>query len=106
MITKNWKDELDSLIEQSMSLAKAVRDESIEFRPGPIFKAVEEVLSESSSSPAQRTFAPMIWPDLGRQEVNQRVANFRTHQQRIKREREEFCARILADALTQHKNPG
>jgi hypothetical protein len=104
MNTEKWKDELDSLIEQSMSFAKAVRDESIKVRRGPIFKAVEEVLSERSSSPTQRTFAPMIWPDFGRQEINQCVANFRAHQQKMTREREEFCAQTMANALILQKS--
>jgi hypothetical protein len=76
------RKELDSLIEQSMSFAKTVRNDSVGVRAAPVFKAVEKVLSERPSDPTPRTFAPMIWPDYGRQEISQRVANFRAHQQR------------------------
>lgn len=79
------RKELDSLIEQSMLLATTVRDESIAIRHAPVFEAVEEVLSERLSDPTPRTFAPMIWSDYGRQEISQRVANFRAHWQKMTR---------------------
>jgi hypothetical protein len=113
--------ELDNLIEQSMSFAKSVSNNSI----GQLAKfngadgltrmqtshnaglgerqydttQVEAVLSERPSAPIQKKFAPMIWPDYGRQEIDQRVANFRAHQQKMTREREEFFVQTMAKAL-------
>src|SRR5271156_1934974 len=126
--------ELDNLIEQSMSFAKSVSNNSIgqlaksdgavgltrmqaalnaglnerqykttqavaKIPEAPVIRAVEEVLSERPSPPIQKKFAPMIWPDYGRQEIDQRVANFRAHQQKMTREREEFFVQTMAKAL-------
>jgi hypothetical protein len=81
-----------NLVEQSMSFAKAVRNEAIKKRPTPVLKAAEEAPSERPSAP-RRTFAPMIWPDYGRNEIDQRVAKFKAYQQKMTREREEFFVR-------------
>jgi hypothetical protein len=91
--------ELDNLVEQSMSFAKSVSNDSIGKRAATVIRAVEEVLSERPSVPTQKKFAPMIWPDYGRQEIDQRVANFRAHQQKMTREREEFFVQTMARAL-------
>jgi hypothetical protein len=94
--------QVDNLVKQSMSFAKAVRNEAIEKWPAPVLKAAEEVFSERPSAP-RIMFAPMIWPDYGRNEIDQRVANFKAHQQKMTREREEFFVRTMARALKPSK---
>jgi hypothetical protein len=70
----NWKAELDSL-----------RDETIAFMQPPPPRAMVE---------ANRT--PLVNWDLSeRDEIRQRVANFKAHQKRFMREREDHAAAEL-----------
>ena len=71
-------------------------------RPPAFLNALEEALAEPPSNPVQKTFAPMTSPASEREEIKQRVANFRAQQQ--KREREDFYLRTMAKALSPIKN--
>jgi len=71
----NWNADLNSLVEETMAFAKSIRVE-----PNRM---------------------PLVnWMESEREEIRQRVANFKAHQQRLIREREDFAAsewnRILA----------
>ena len=70
----NWKAELDALVEETMAFAKKHRVE-----PPPM----------SSRTP------PLDLPKSERDEIRQRVSNFKAHQERFAREREEFAASKL-----------
>jgi hypothetical protein len=70
----DWKTELDALVKETMAFAKGLRGET----------------------PMPRT----IVEPSDREEIRQRVASFRAHQQRFNRELEEYASsewrRILA----------
>ncbi len=102
MVVENRKEELERLVEQTMALAKSAREEPISVRPPAFLNALEEALAEPPSNPVQKTFAPMTSPASEREEIKQRVANFRAQQQ--KREREDFYLRTMAKALSPIKN--
>jgi hypothetical protein len=74
----NWKANLDALIEETMAFAKSVRVES----PMP------RTIVEPNRVP------PVNWSISEREEIGQRVANFKAHQQRFIREREDYAASI------------
>jgi hypothetical protein len=74
---ENWSDDLiNSLIDETMAFAKSVRVEP------PLPRTIVE-----------RNRMPSVnWMSSEREEIRQRVANFKAHQQRFLREREDFVA--------------
>ena len=67
----DWKADLDMLVEETMAFANSVR-------VGP---------------PLPRAVVPSVsWMKSEREEIMHRVANFKAHQLRFIREREDFAA--------------
>jgi hypothetical protein len=89
-----WKADLDALVQQTMRLVKNVPDEHAKYMP--TLSVVEEVLIGASRSAG--TFAPMVWPKSEREEIIERVASFKAHQQRTQHEREDYYTRTIAKA--------
>jgi hypothetical protein len=79
----NWKADLDALVEETMAFAKKHRVEP------PVPRAI----TEPSRTP------PINPPKSERDEIRQRVSNFKVHQERFAREREEFAASMLKRML-------
>jgi hypothetical protein len=71
----NWKADLDSLVDETMAFVKSV---GVEPLPRNIV--------EPNRMPS------VNWMSSEREEIRQRLANFRAHQQRFMREREDFVA--------------
>jgi hypothetical protein len=72
----DWKVNLDTLIEETMALAKSVR--------------VEPMMPRTAVEPNRAP--PVTLTGSEREEIARRVANFKAHQQRFMREREDFAA--------------
>ena len=71
-----WKANLDTLVEETMAFAKSVRVEP----------TIPRTLVEPNRMPS------VNWMDSEREEIGHRVANFKAHQQRLTREREDYAA--------------
>ena len=80
----NWKADLDALVEETMAFTKSVRVEP------PMLRAVVEP-----------NRMPPVNLNSERDEIRQRVANFKAHQERFAREREHFAASQLNRMLGQ-----
>jgi hypothetical protein len=80
----DWKTELDALVKETMAFAKSLRVEP----PMPL------TIDERNRIPLVKGI------ESEREEIRQRVANFKAHQQRFIREREDYASsewkRILA----------
>jgi hypothetical protein len=72
----NWKADLNSLVDETMAFVQSVRVEP----PLP------RTIVEPNRMPS------VNWMSSEREEIGQRVANFKAHQQRFLREREDFVA--------------
>jgi hypothetical protein len=85
----NWKADLDSLVDETMAFVKSVGVEP----PAP------RIIVEPNRMPS------VNWMSSEREEIGQRVANFKAHQQRFMREREDYAAsewkRML---MSQHRS--
>jgi hypothetical protein len=87
-----WKVDLDALVQEAMTLAKSVRVEP------PVPRAIIE-------PPAPHTIAepvrlPPVSPSKSeRDEIREYVLNFKAHQERFAREREEFATSLLKKML-------
>jgi hypothetical protein len=82
----DWKANLDTLVEETMAFAKSAR--------------VEPTIPRTVVEP-NRT-SSLDWMKSEREEIGQRVANFKAHQQRFIRAREDYAAsefkRMLASS--------
>jgi hypothetical protein len=96
----NWKQDLEALIESTMAFAKdGKREPKCEPIPSlPIaMKTAEQALAETPKPvepPA--TITPIVLPTSEREEIRQRVSNFRAHQEKMAREREHHYSQVKA----------
>jgi hypothetical protein len=80
----DWKADLDALIDETMMLVKHTH-----VGPPPPRTIVEP-----------NRMSSVNWMSSEREEIGQRVANFKAHQQRFMREREDFVASEWKRVLT------
>jgi hypothetical protein len=74
----NWKADLEALVEETMAFPKNIR--------------VEPPMPRTVVEPNRM---PPVNLKSERDEIRQRVANFKAHQERFAREREDFAASLL-----------
>ncbi|MDB5607508.1 MAG: hypothetical protein JWP25_4408 [Bradyrhizobium sp.] len=79
----DWKADLDRLIEETMTFAKSIHIEP----------TMPRTLVEPNRLPS------MNWTGSERDEIGRHIANFKAHQQRFKREREDYAASELKRML-------
>ena len=96
-----WKLELDALIESTMAFAKDIkRGQSIAGLPVAMRTAEQALADTSTPIPPPMTIAPtVVLPVSQRDEIRQRVSSFKTHQEKIAREREEYYLQVKASML-------
>jgi len=92
----DWKQELDALIESTMAFARDVQRQPIPDLPVAI-RTAEQALADTSK-PIPPT--PTVRPASERDEIQQRVKNFKAHQQKMAREREDYYLQMKARMLT------
>jgi hypothetical protein len=98
----SWQQELDELIQTTMAFARdARRDHATPSTPSHVSATEQAILDTLKEIVEPRTvFSPMAWPVSERDAIQQRVANFKTHQQRMTREREDYYLQMRATILT------
>jgi hypothetical protein len=96
-----WKLELDALIESTMAFAKDIkRGQPIADLPVAKRTAQQALADTSTPIPPPTTIAPtVVLPASQRDEIRQRVSSFKTHQEKIAREREEYYLQVKASML-------
>jgi hypothetical protein len=96
----NWRQELDALIESTMAFANDVkRRHPIREMPGAFRVAEQALANPSKPIPPPIAIAPTVWPRSEREEIRQRVSNFKAHQEKVAREREEYYLQMRARML-------
>jgi len=102
----NWIRERDALIAQTLAFVQSVTGRKDDLlRPGAPSATVEVVAVEAAMveieapQPPPRPQPTQLSPQRAigdfRTEMQARIANFRKHQERFEREREEYCADTL-----------
>jgi hypothetical protein len=76
---QDWKADLDRLVEETMAFAKSIHIEP----------TMPRTIVEPNRTPS------LNWRESEREEIGCRVANFKAHQQRFIREREDYAASEL-----------
>ncbi|MHC2293935.1 hypothetical protein [Bradyrhizobium barranii] len=119
-----WISERDALIAQTMAFVQSVTGKKADFHPperptaapdvpvGTVTVetvAVETLAVEIKPPPVPHAPPVMIPParisgDF-RSEMQARIANFRKHQERFEREREEYCAATLTRLRAAIRDP-
>lgn len=92
----NWKLEPDALVESTMAFARDVERQPIPDLPVALRTAEQALADTSRPIPLPATFTPMTWAASERDEIRQRVNNFKAHQQKVAREREDYYLQIKA----------
>ena len=108
----DWKTERDALINETMAFARSIRSQ----QPVPVqqFVSPQQISDDvperrqdlTSTAPVcpnttfeeivgGRRLEPMKWKGPERDEIKQRIANFKAHQQRFNREREDYATSTL-----------
>jgi hypothetical protein len=75
----DWKFDLDALIDETMAFAKRIQ----------VAPPLPRTIVEPNRIP------PINWNKSEREEIGERVANFRAHQLRFMKEREAYAASTL-----------
>jgi hypothetical protein len=91
----NWKLELDALVESTMAFARDVERQRIPDLPVAV-RTAEQALADTSKPIPLPT---AITPASERDEIRQRVSNFKAHQEKMAREREDYYSQIKAKML-------
>lgn len=118
-----WIRERDALIAQTLAFVQSVAGKKDDFRQPDTATAIPVLAAEIvavravtvAPEPAQAdppTMAPVPQPlppartgsDF-RSEMQNRIANFRKHQERFEREREEYCAATLTKLRAAIRDP-
>jgi hypothetical protein len=94
----NWKQDLEALIESTMAFAK-----DFERQPTPelpvALRTAEQALAETPIPPVS-AIPPNVLPTSERDEIRQRVNNFKAHQEKMAREREDYYLQMKAKMTT------
>jgi hypothetical protein len=99
----NLKQELDALIESTMAFANDVkRRQPIPDLPVAMRTAEQALADTSKPITAPATIAPAVRPASESDEIRQRVNNFRAHQEKMTREREDYYLQVKARMLAPH----
>lgn len=90
----SWQNDLKALVEETQALANSV-EKPVQVEPfiEPVQNLVDEIVK--SGEPTRAMFTPMNWARSERDEIKQRVANFKAHQQKLKVEREAFFLQTI-----------
>jgi hypothetical protein len=95
----DWKRNLGALIESTMAVVKDVKREPIPDLPLALRTAEQALADTSKPITARATVAPTVWPASERDEIRQRVRNFKAHQEKMAREREDYYLQVKARML-------
>jgi hypothetical protein len=104
----DWKRELDGLVASTMAFAKDIKPKPISDL-APVVRTAEQALADRSKPiPILAANTLMTGPTSERDDILRRVSNFRKHQEKMTREREDHYLQTRAKmltALSQHR-PG
>jgi hypothetical protein len=103
----NWKRDLEALIESTMALAKDVERQPIPDAPVAVVAAEQALADTLKRIDPPSTLPPVILPRSERDEIRQRVNNFRAHQGKMARDREDYYLQVKARMMSpdSRKNP-
>jgi hypothetical protein len=105
-----WKQDLEALIESTMALTKDVKHQPIQNLPIALTTAEQALSDTTKTVPPPAAIATNVLPGSERDEIRKRINNFKAHQEKIARERDEYYQQVKAKMMTppfisRKKNP-
>jgi hypothetical protein len=92
----NWKQELDALIEITMALAKGVKNQPIAELPVNVRAAEQALAGTPKPANPPAVLRTDVLPLSERDEIRQKVSNFKSHQEKMARNREDYYLQVKA----------
>jgi hypothetical protein len=100
------KNELDALIESTMAFARDINRRPIPERAGDM-RPTEQMFVATPEPVEHRTPLPSVMlPMSERDQIRQRVNDFRAHQEKMKRERDDYYSQVKARMMSSAPVPG
>jgi hypothetical protein len=95
-----WIKQRDLLIDEALAFAQAVAANTPKMALTPVHQpdAAQGFVSSAQRPVAVTESAPRDTPDMERNAILRRVANFKAHQERFQREREDYFQKTMAKA--------
>ena len=96
----SWKRDLDALVESTVEFVNEVKPRAIP-EMTVAMRAAEQALAQTRKPiPSVTTgLTPPALPTSERDEIRQRVSNFKAHQQKFAREREQYYLEMKAKMM-------
>jgi len=98
-----WKVDLENLIAQTKAMIRSSNHNSIQTAPPPEVPPEvlpSDILPSQESRPLKSmdraSTSQMTWRSPAREEITQRVAGFKAHQEKMRREREDYYRETIA----------
>lgn len=101
----DWMKQRDLLMEQASAFAQSVAANTQKIELTPVHQPHVAQDFASSVQPSVAEPAPKETPDMERTAILRQVANFKAHQQRFQREREDYFQKTIAKARSDHSIP-
>jgi hypothetical protein len=103
----DWMKQRDLLVEEAMAFAQAAADRApkMALMPVPQPNAAQDVASSAQRPLALAELAPTDTPEGERIVIQRRLANFKAHQERFEREREDYFQETLGKARANQWTP-
>ncbi len=101
----DWQRELDELIAGTTAFAKDIKPKPFSDL-APVARTAEQALADRSKPiPILAANTLITRPTSERDEILRRVSNFRAHQEKVAREREDYYSQARAKMLAASNNP-
>lgn len=92
----DWKKELDALVSETAALVERAATAN---HQAPVERTTATVVPQATPKEAPSPAShPLSRDSSEREHITKRVQNFRAHQERMRREREEFYSRTMQRA--------
>jgi hypothetical protein len=96
----DWMKLRDLLLEEALAFAQSVTANTKKIALAPVHQpdAAQDFALSVQRPVAVTEPAPKVTPDMERTAILRQVANFKAHQQRFQREREDYFQNTMAQA--------
>jgi hypothetical protein len=103
----DWMKQRDLLLEEALAFAQSVTANTKKIALAPVHQpdAAQDFALSAQRPVAVTESAPKDTPDMEGVIIQKRLENFRAHQERFRREREEYCTTTMAKVRANQWTP-
>jgi hypothetical protein len=104
-VMTDWMKQRDLLMEEALAFAQSVAANTQKIAVTPVHQPDADFASSVQRPIAAKEPASQDKPDTEGAIIQKRLENFRAHQERFRREREEYCTTTIAKARANQWTP-